>query len=260
MRRLTIGSALIGSVALATLLVPGAQADEVVGNADAGAFRITGGGGTGNDVVLGTTESRKITVELTASDDSGISVADFTLYHGSSLSKADAILKPAEANPVCTADGTSAVCTKHYTIDPRRDLKNSLAGIWKVAVDVRAKDGDYVKSDGHTTFFMKRYAKLTANASPEPVAKGRTITVTGKLSRANWDTHDYRGYAGQRVSLQFRTPGTDYYDPIGYVTTNTYGSLAAKVTASADRYWRYSFAGTMTTGGVKTAGDFVDVR
>ncbi|MFI6357553.1 hypothetical protein ACIBJF_34100 [Streptomyces sp. NPDC050743] len=78
MRRLTIGGALLGSVVTAALLTPGAQATEVVGNADVGAFRITGGGGSGNDVVLGTTDSRTITVKLTADDDSGIKSADFT--------------------------------------------------------------------------------------------------------------------------------------------------------------------------------------
>jgi hypothetical protein len=260
MRRTTIGAALTGALAMAALLVPGAQADEVVGNADAGAFRITGGGGSGNDVVLGVTDSRKITVSLTASDDSGIDVADFTLYHGRSLATADAVLKAAETTPVCKADGATSVCTKHYTIAPRRDLKNSLAGIWTVAVDIRANDGDYVKADGHTAFFMKRYAKLTTNASPEPVAKGGTLTVSGKLTRANWDTHDYRGYAHQNVSLQFRRPGTDYYEPLGYVETNTYGVATAKGTVSADRYWRYYFRGTMTTGAAKAPGDFVDVR
>ncbi|MFE6178193.1 calcium-binding protein [Streptomyces sp. NPDC056464] len=255
-----IGSALLASLAMAALLTPGAHADEVVGNADAGAFKITGGGGSGNDVVLGTTNSRTITVKLTASDNSGVKSADFTLYHGSSLSKADAILKPKEATPVCTANGTSSVCTKHYTIDPRRSLKNSLAGIWTVYVDIKANDGDYVKADGHTTFFMKRYGRLTVNASPEPVAKGRTLTVTGKLSRANWDTHDYRGYTNQRAYLEFRRPGTDYYESLGYTTTNSTGVATAKVTATADRYWRYEFRGTMTTSAVKATGDFVDVR
>lgn len=260
MRRTTIGAALTGALAMAALLVPAAQADDVVGNADAGAFKITGGGGSGNDVVLGVSDSRKITVSLTASDDSGIDVADFTLYHGKSLAAADAVLKAAETAPVCTADGTTSVCTKHYTVDPRRDLKNSLAGIWKVAVDVQANDGDYTKSDGHTTFFMKRYAKLTTNASPEPVAKGSKLTVTGKLTRANWDTHDYRGYASQNVSLQSRKPGAASYEPLGYVETNTYGVATAKVTVTADRYWRYLFRGTMTTGAAKAPGDFVDAR
>ncbi|MEU6544572.1 DUF5707 domain-containing protein [Streptomyces sp. NPDC046859] len=260
MRRTTIGSALLGSVALAALLTPGARADEVVGNLDLGSFRITGGGGSGNDVVLGTTDPRTITVKLTASDNSGIKSADFTLYHGSSLAKADAKLKAKEATAACTASGTTSVCTKHYTIDPRASLKNFMAGTWKVAVQAQANDGDYVTTDAHTAFFLKRYAKLTANASPEPVAKGGTLTITGKLSRANWDTHDYRGYTGQRAYLEFRRPGTDYYESLGYTTTNSTGVATAKQTATADRYWRYEFRPTMTTSAVKAPGDFVDVR
>ncbi|KUN24138.1 hypothetical protein AQJ23_21385 [Streptomyces antibioticus] len=260
MRRLTIGSGLLGALAIAALLTPGARAAEVVGNADLGAFRITGGGGAYNDVVLGTTNSRTITVKLTATDDSGIKSADFTLYHGKTFAAADAVLKPKESAAVCTADGTKSVCTKHYTIDPRRDLKNSLAGIWKVHAEAYAQDGDYLKVDGYTTFFMQRSAKLTTNAAPEPVAKGATLTVTGKLSRANWDTHDYRGYSGQRAYLEFRRPGVSYYESLGYTLTNSTGVATAKVTATADRYWRYEFRGTMTTSAAKAAGDFVDVR
>ncbi|MFI0963869.1 calcium-binding protein [Streptomyces sp. NPDC021080] len=260
MRKLTLGAALAGAAAMAGLLAPGAQATEVVGNVDLGHFKITGGGGAGNDVVLGTTDSRTITVQLEASDNSGITVADFTLFHGSTLAKADAVLKSTETAPGCKASGTSSVCTRHFTINPRRDLHNSLAGTWKVAVDVHAKDGDYVKTEGYTTFFMQRFSKLTADAAPEPVKKGSSLTVTGKLSRANWDTHDYRGYAGQRGYLEFRTPGTDYYQSLGYTPSSTTGTLSAKVTASSDRYWCYEFRATMTTPGVKATGDFVDVR
>ncbi|MGC4986913.1 calcium-binding protein [Streptomyces sp. DT193] len=260
MRKLTLGAALAGAVAVAGLLAPGAQATEVVGNVDVGHFKITSGGGVGKDVVLGISDSRTVTAQLEASDDSGITVADFTLFHGSTLAKADAVLKSTETAPSCTASGTSSVCTKHFTINPRRDLHNSLAGIWKVAIDVHAKDGDYVKAEGYTTFFMKRFSKLTANAAPEPVRKGSALTVTGKLSRANWDTHDYRGYAGQRGYLEFRTPGIDYYESLGYTPSSTTGTLSAKVTASSDRYWRYEFRPTTTTPGVKSTGDFVDVR
>lgn len=258
MRRSMFGSAVLGSLAIAALLAPGAQAD--TGDLHVSDFRITGGGGSGNDVVLGITDSRTITAKVTFTDDSGIKSGDFTLFHGSSLSNADAVLKSSEATAVCAASGTSSVCTKHYTIDPRRDLKNSLAGIWKLSVTAQANDGESMNADGLTSFFMKRYAKLTANASPEPVAKGGTITVTGKLSRANWDTHDYRGYAGQRAYLEFRTPGVTYYESLGYVTTSTTGVATAKVTATADRYWRYEFRPTMTTSAVKAPGDFVDVR
>ncbi|GGV01517.1 hypothetical protein GCM10010260_42520 [Streptomyces filipinensis] len=260
MRRITIGSALLGSAAIAALLAPGAQANEVVGDADVGGFRITGGGGAGNDVVLGTTDARTITVKVTASDDSGIRSADFTLFHGKTLSRADAILKAKETAAVCTAAGTTSVCTKHYTIDPRRDLRNALAGLWTVYAEAHAHDGDYVKVEGLTAFALKRYGKLTTNASPEPVAKGGTLTVTGKLSRANWDTHDYHGYTNQRAYLEFRRPGDDYYESLGYTPTDSTGVATAKVTATADRYWRYEFRGTLTTSAVKATGDFVDAR
>ncbi|GGV81754.1 hypothetical protein GCM10010228_55400 [Streptomyces massasporeus] len=58
---------------------------------------------------------------------------------------------------------------------------------------------------------LQRYSRLTVNASPEPIAKGRTLTITGKLSRANWDTLDYRGCTNQPVKLQFRKAGTTTY-------------------------------------------------
>lgn len=120
MRRSTIGSALLGSAALAALLTPGAQADDVVGNLDLGTFKITGGGGSGNDVVLGITEHRTITVKLTASDDSGIKSADFTLYHGSTLAKADAKLKATETTAPCSSPTSTGITTPTCLSEPRR--------------------------------------------------------------------------------------------------------------------------------------------
>ena len=55
MRRSTFDSALLSPLTMAALLTPGAQTNEVVGNGDVGAFKITGGGGSGNEVVLDTT-------------------------------------------------------------------------------------------------------------------------------------------------------------------------------------------------------------
>ncbi|MDH6221758.1 hypothetical protein [Streptomyces pseudovenezuelae] len=39
------------------------------------------------------------------------------------------------------------------------------------------------------------------HASPDPVKKGKTLTVTGTLTRANWNTNTYAGYSGQKVKL-----------------------------------------------------------
>ncbi len=90
--------------------------------------------------------------------------------------------------------------------------------------------------------------------------KGKTLTVTGKLSRANWETGTYKGYAGQPVKLQFRKKNSKTYTTVKTVRTNNTGALKTTVKASADGYWRYTFAGTSTTPAVTAAGDFVDVR
>jgi single-stranded DNA-binding protein len=107
---------------------------------------------------------------------------------------------------------------------------------------------------------VQRYSKLTVNASPEPVKKGKTVTVTGKLSRANWEDNEYHGYTNQSVKLQFRKKNSSTYTTVKTIKSNSTGNLKTTVTASTDGYYRYSFAGTATTPAVNAAGDFVDVQ
>ena len=76
-----------------------------------------------------------------------------------------------------------------------------------------ANDGDYLWKERIGSWHLKRAARLTVNASPEPVVK-----------------------------------------------TNSSGALRTTVVASADGYWRYSFAGTSTMGTVTATSDYVDVR
>jgi len=107
---------------------------------------------------------------------------------------------------------------------------------------------------------VQRASKLTVNAAPEPVKKGKPLTVTGKLSRANWEDNMYHGYAGQSVKLQFRKKGSSTYTTVKTIKTDSTGNLKTTVTAAGDGYFRYSFAGTSTTPAVSAAGDFVDVQ
>jgi hypothetical protein len=175
--------------------------------------------------------------------------------------------------PVCTATSTTtATCKGTIDVYPDFELTNADATTWKAigyAIDFNDEEMDddvnwnnvgYVDQDALATTKLQRYSKLTVNASPEPVTKGRTITVTGKLSRANWETHTYKGYAGQPVKLQFRKKGTTTYTTLKTITSNSTGNLSTTVTASTDGYFRYSFAGTSTTPAVSAAGDFVDVQ
>lgn len=107
---------------------------------------------------------------------------------------------------------------------------------------------------------LKRAAKATVNASPEPVTKGKAIAVTGKLTRANWSTKKYDAYSGRTVSLQFRAKGADAFKTVKKATTSSTGGLRTTVTASVDGSYRWVYYGNSTTGVATSAADYVDVR
>ncbi|WP_338697763.1 hypothetical protein V2W30_17795 [Streptomyces sp. Q6] len=176
----------------------------------------------------------------------------------------------------CTpVTATTATCTQSIDVDPA-DLWNVDAGkAWKAegslvdtnGIDLTDENADFSQvgfayQDQLASTTLQRRSTLTVNASPEPVYKGRTITVTGYLKRANWDTAKYAGYTKQAVKLQYRKKGTTSY-PSTYLktaTSSSTGYLKTTYTASADGYWRYNFLGTSTTPAVKASGDYVDVR
>ncbi|MDX2704032.1 hypothetical protein PV350_14340 [Streptomyces sp. PA03-6a] len=72
-------------------------------------------------------------------------------------------------------------------------------------------------------------AKLSVNASPEPVAKGGKLTVTGRLTRATTDA------------------ATTF---VGYPHRDRQGG----------RLWRWAFAGTTTVAPVAAGGDRVALK
>ncbi|MEU6395318.1 hypothetical protein [Streptomyces sp. NPDC046939] len=168
-----------------------------------------------------------------------------------------------------------ADCTTTLAFDPKLDLMNSDAGAkWNVEGLAIAPNGQDLESDnvnwskvGIAEQFnvakkaaFQRYSKLTTNAAPEPIKKGKTLTVTGSLVRANWDTNKYAGYTKQKVTLQYRKKTSSTYSNVKTITSDSRGNLKTTVKASADGYYRYKFAGTSTTPAATSASDFIDVR
>ncbi|MGW0563013.1 DUF5707 domain-containing protein [Streptomyces sp. NPDC003016] len=270
-------AAVSGALALSALAVPAAQAedksdyrvspfvanapqDEIEGDIKITKVVVNGG----KNIVVGTTAAKTFKIAVTATDPSGIEGGDQFLWHGAAFNENDidgALISEQEEADCVKASATTSTCTVTVTVDPQLDLyKNALAGTWKVWASVYASDGDYVFKEVAGTTRVQRYAKLTVNASPEPVVKGKTITVTGKLSRANWETSAYAGYTQQPVKLQFRKAGTSTYTTVKTVTSSSTGDLKTTVTAASDGYWRYSFAGTSTTPAISAGGDYLDVR
>ncbi|MFF1696475.1 calcium-binding protein [Streptomyces sp. NPDC058257] len=235
----------------------GAQADEHEGDTQILKVVVNGG----RDIALGTTEAKKFTLQVTASDDSGIR-EDFTvpsLWNGTK-----GLVIPDNPTGKCVPHAgapTTSTCTYRMTLRPRIDPQdNTTAGTWKADVAISGNDGDYMGKDAAATVQVRRNAKATVNAAPEPVKKGKTLTVTGSLTRANWETYKYAGYTGQPVKLQFRKKGSSAYTTVKTVSTGSRGALRTDVKAATDGYWRWSFVGTSSTHPATTTADFVDVR
>jgi len=90
---------------------------------------------------------------------------------------------------------------------PFQPLFNDEAGPRYVTVE--DDNGDH---DTHTRVFVNGFSLLrrtewqdgTFNASPEPVTKGKPITIKGRLKVVDWDIQHYIAYAHRTVSVQFR--------------------------------------------------------
>ncbi|AVH57579.1 MULTISPECIES: DUF5707 domain-containing protein [Streptomyces] len=262
MRRRAIFAVLATATVLGGFAAPAALADETVGDIQINQVLVNGG----KDIVIGTAD-RTVTISVTATDPSGIWDADFYLWRGPSGvdpydNATDYVLPNEDFTPAdCVASSaTTSTCSKTFTFEPDSWLTSADAGTWKAGVQVSANDDSRAERWAATTTRLKRTSKLTVNASPEPVVKGRTLTVSGSLTRVSWDTLDYRGYAGQPVKLQFRKAGSTTYTTVKTVNTSSTGALSTTATASEDGYWRWSFAGTSTTPAVNATGDYVDVQ
>ncbi|MGP4012024.1 calcium-binding protein [Streptomyces sp. 4N124] len=256
--RLALLGTSIALVAGATGATAAQAADGGSGNITIDKVVVNGG----KPVVVGTTNVVSAKVSVTASDDSGIE--ETTYIHGSGPRPNYAQIWYDDGDITCVeVSATTSTCTGILTFDPQAAtgfVNNAAAATWDLATLVSANDANYIHRDAATTFKVQRNSKLTVNASPEPVRKGKTITVTGKLSRANWEDNLYHGYTNQPVKLQFRKKGSTTYTTVKTIKSNSTGNLKTTVTASTDGYFRYSFAGTATTPAVSAAGDFVDVQ
>ncbi|MFF1546985.1 hypothetical protein [Streptomyces sp. NPDC058291] len=232
----------------------------------------------GRPIVAGTGGHVSVPVTFKVTHGAGVDLGaedvelDLAVYRGASFAAPDALLV-GDYRPTCTdTSATVASCAGTIDVHPADRLSNADATGWKAAGyvvdwnDVDPSDDvdwtkvGYAEGDALATVRLQRLSRLTADAAPEPVKKGRTITVTGKLARANWDTDKYAGYSAQPVKLQFRKKGSSTYTTVKTVKSSTTGGLKATVTASVDGYYRFVFAGTSTTPAVSAAGDFVDVK
>ncbi|MEV7283836.1 hypothetical protein AB0O01_04575 [Streptomyces sp. NPDC093252] len=271
-RRTIAVTTLVGALGLSVLNAPAAQA------ADTGITVSDIVINNGKPIVVGTSKvvepALSFKVKLPAgysTDDPFAYDAHPFLYRGSIKTAAETGNNYIQAGSYTCyeIDSKRTECEGNLYIDPHPSQEqvdsNSDATNWKVGVSLLLfkANGQLKASELETrslTVPLKRAAKATTNASPEPVTKGKPITVTGKLTRANWGTKKYDGYGGRTVSLQFRAKGTDTYKTVKKATTSSTGSLKTTVTASVDGSYRWVYHGNSTTGATTSTADYIDVR
>ncbi|MGW1727724.1 DUF5707 domain-containing protein [Streptomyces sp. NPDC002306] len=247
-------AAACGVMALSALAVPAAHADERFGDTDITSVIVN----DGDPVVVGTS-ARTVTVEVTATDPSGIEQINATLYHGSFGAQDSTVASAAACGP--TADTTST-CTLTFTLTPgTAPAVDTQAGTWHVSAYAIAPDSDAVFLDSAADFAVRRDTKVTVDATPEPVRPGRVLTVKGDVRHAGWATGTtVPTAAGRSVDLQFRPAGSTGYCTLKTVRTAADGTVSTTVRAYVDGSYRWSYAGTADTAAAVSADDYVDVR
>ncbi|MEU1184335.1 DUF5707 domain-containing protein [Streptomyces sp. NPDC005820] len=253
MRKHAIIAALSGALAISALAVPAAQASPTSPTV---ITKVVVNGG--KPIVVGTT-GKTVTATVTGTNDTGIGDGYVMLWHGTSdFDHRDATLSD-PGTPVCASPSATGTCTVKISVTPALNT-NSLAGTWHVFAALYGTNHMSAFAFDYSKINVLRQSKLTANATPEPVKKGKTITVSGRLSRADWATATYGGYGSQSVKLQFKKKGSSSFTTVKTVASSTGGAVKTTVKASVDGSYRFVFAGNASTAGVASTADFVDVK
>jgi len=100
---------------------------------------------------------------------------------------------------------------------------------------------------------LKRPSKLTFNASPEPVKKGKKVTAAGTLKI------DGKAYANLPVVIYFKASGSKTWTVKGTAKTTSKGAFSRKFVATKSGTWKAVYAGSTTRQAAGTA-DAVAVK
>ncbi|MFI6484253.1 hypothetical protein ACIBH1_40465 [Nonomuraea sp. NPDC050663] len=168
-----------------------------------------------------------------------------------------------------TDDSDADVTCGGFTFDLDETVSGVFAGgMWvlpgapsKATCGVVVRNSHGVTASSSFTYDLQRHARIVSlNAGPEPVRKGRRITVTGVLQGTNTVGTAYGHLNGGRVSIQFRKKGSTTWSTLSTVTTSGKGNFSRAFTAKSDGTWRAVYGGTWSFTKATSGSDYVDVR
>ncbi|GAA4091885.1 hypothetical protein [Nonomuraea soli] len=168
-----------------------------------------------------------------------------------------------------TDDSDADVTCGGYTFDLDETVSGVFeGGMWvmpgapnKATCGVVVRNSHGVTASSSFTYDLQRHARIVSlNAGPEPVRKGKRITVTGVLQGTNTTGTAYGHLNGGWVSIQFRKKGSTTWSTLGGITTSGKGNFSRAFTAKADGTWRAVYGGGWAFTKATSGSDYVDVR
>ncbi|MFE9248619.1 hypothetical protein [Streptomyces sp. NPDC007088] len=235
----------------------------------------------GKPVVVGSTKDVHPAVTFTLNHNAKVDVfakdffLDLSLWRGPSWENSTNDLFLATDVTCKKSTSTAATCSAKLDTSPYALFNSDAGANWKVegfAIAFNGQDTSGNKTDwskvgiydnenvATTKATLQRAVRLTTNAAPEPVKKGATLTVTGALTRANWEAGNYGAFTGQSVRLQYLKKGAKTWSTLKTVKSDGKGKLKTTVKSTADGYYRYAFAGTAASQALSSTSDYVDVK
>lgn len=104
-----------------------------------------------------------------------------------------------------------------------------------------------------------RTAVSSFDAGPEPVRRGKTLTVSGVLKRSSNGTA-FKAWSGQLVYVYYCPAGSKTWTYWGSVKTGRYGKFRLSFKAAKDATWKAAYKGDADNLRAESATDYVDVR
>ncbi|MFJ4850449.1 hypothetical protein [Streptomyces sp. NPDC088733] len=230
-------AAVAASLIVGAVAAPHAQAGGPVGELQTSSVVVN----SGNAVAVDSSGTVSVPASMFVSDWDGLASAGGTLYQGVSTADNDRSVQFTGCEWPSSAARVSATCSMKGTLD---GLKHSQAGTWNMSAD--AYGGLFLQHryiDTAATFGVLRASKLVAGVGARPV-KGRPVTLSGHLTRADWETHVDADYAGKQVLVQFCASTCSAGATL---TTDGNGRFRTTVSSAVVGLWRVSSAATADT-------------
>ncbi|GAA4240775.1 hypothetical protein GCM10022254_66820 [Actinomadura meridiana] len=134
------------------------------------------------------------------------------------------------------------------------------AGKYRIRVVAYNKSGKALGSREDYWYEKLDTVVQSYNAAPEPVRKGKTLYVSGRLRRVNNIGTGYTAYSGKTMRIYFLPKGSKTWTYMGSTTTNSSGNFRKGFKAKASGTWRAYFPGTSRFDKQPSRDDYVQVR